>query len=185
MCMFRHNFEGDVLEDSEERIEEESESKQLERNHFDSTYTLKPNENYDANGYSYETDKLGRITRCEGSLRLEEGKRNRTHQVRAGGEFRLENDQGGHLIARRFGGSEKIDNLVPMDSHVNGVEYKKIENDWAKELDKGSTVDVKIQCRYSGDSTRPTDFVVKYKITDKDGFVRNETKRIHNQAGGE
>ena len=33
-------------------------------------------------------------------------------------------DEGGHLIGRRFGGSEKVDNLVPMDSHVNGVEYK-------------------------------------------------------------
>ena len=27
------------------------------------------------------------------------------------------------------------------------------------------------------------DFIVKYKITDKDGFTRNETKRIHNQEG--
>lgn len=71
-----------------------------------------------------------------------------------------------------------------MDSHVNGVEYKKLEDDWAAELDKSSTVDVKIQCRYSGDSSRPTDFIVKYKITDKDGFERNETKRIHNQEGG-
>ena len=73
-----------------------------------------------------------------------------------------------------------------MDSHVNGVEYKKLEDDWAAELNKGSTVDVKIQCRYFGDSTRPTDFIVKYKITDNDEFTRNETKRIriHNQEGG-
>ena len=170
--MIRHNPEEDILEDSEELIEADSERKQLEKEHFASTYTLKPNENYDANGYSYETDKLGRITRCEGTLRLEDGKRNTAHQVR------------GHLIGRRFGGSEKVDNLVPMDSHVNGVEYKELEDDWAAELDKGSTVDVKIQCRYSGDSSRPTDFIVKYKITDKDGFERNETKRIHNQEGG-
>lgn len=182
--MIRHNPEEDILEDSEELIEADAERKQLEKEHFASTYSLKPNENYDVNGYSYETDKLGRITRCEGSLRLEDGKRNTAHQVRAGGEYRLENDEGGHLIGRRFGGSEKVDNLVPMDSYVNGVEYKELEDDWATELDKGSIVDVKIQCRYSGDSSRPTDFIVKYKITDKDGFERNETKRIHNQEGG-
>jgi len=182
--MINHNPEEDILEDSEELIEADSERKQLEKEHFASTYTLKPNENYDANGYSYETDKLGRITRCEGTLRSEDGKRNTAHQVRAGGEYRLENDEGGHLVGCRFGGSEKVDNLVPMDSHVNGVEYKELEDDWAAELDKGSTVDVKIQCRNSGDSTRPTDFIVKYKITDKDGFERNEIKRIHNKEGG-
>lgn len=183
MYMIKHNLEEDILEDSEELIESDSERKQLKKEHFASTYTLKPNEYYDANGYSYETDKLGRITRCEGSLRLENGKRNTAHQVRAGGEYRLESDEGGHLIGRQFGGSEKVDNLVPMDYHINRVEYKELENDWASELNKGSTVDVKIQCRYFGDSTRPTDFIVKYKITDKDGFTRNETKRIHNQEG--
>ncbi len=184
MQMIKRNLEEDILENSEELIESVSKRKQRKKEHFASTYTLKPNENYDVNGYSYETDKLGRITRCEGTLRLEHGKRNTGHQVRAGGEYRLENDEGGHLIGRRFGGSEKVDNLVPMNSLVNGIEYKELENDWAAELDKGSTVDVKIQCRYSGDSTRPTDFIVKYKIIDKDGFERNETKRIHNQEGG-
>lgn len=182
--MIMHNPEEDGLEDSEKLLEAKNISKHLEKEHFASTYILKPNENYDANGYSYETDKLGRIIRSEGMLRLEDGKRNTAHQVRAGGEYRLENDEGGHLIGRRFGGSERVDNLVPMDSHVNGVEYKELEDDWAAELDKGSTVDVKIQCRYSGDSSRPTDFIVKYKITDKDGFERNEIKRIHNQEGG-
>lgn len=181
MQMIKHNIEENILEDSEELIESDFERKQMQNKHFSSTYTLKPKENYDANGYSYETDKLGRIIRCEGSLSLEDGKRNTAHQVRAGGEYRLENDEGGHLIGRRFGGSEKVDNIVPMDSHVNGVEYKKLEDDWAAALDKGSTVHVKILCRYVCDSTRPTDFIVKYEIREKNGFTRNETKRINNR----
>ena len=85
--MIKHNPEEDILEDSEELIESESERRQSEKEHYASTYTLKPNENYDANGYSYETDKLGRITRCEGILRLEDGKRNTAHQIRAGISF--------------------------------------------------------------------------------------------------
>lgn len=181
--MLIHNPNEEILEDSEERLDAEHEDKQLEKTHFASTYTLRPNENYDANGYNYETDKYGRIKSCEGTLRLEEGKRNTDHQVHAGGEYRLENDEGGHLIGRRFGGSEKIDNLVAMEHSVNRGEYKELEDDWAAELEKGNSVDVKIQVRYSGESSRPTDFIVKYQITDKDGFTRYETRRIHNGKG--
>lgn len=43
--MIKHNPEEDILEDSEELIEVDSERKQLEKEHFASTYTLKPNEN--------------------------------------------------------------------------------------------------------------------------------------------
>lgn len=178
-----HNLDEEILEDSEEVLESDSERKQLQKEHFASTYTLRPNENYEVNGYSYETDKFGRIKRCEGSLKLEDGKRNPDHQVHAGGEYRLSTDEGGHLIARRFGGSEKVDNLVPMEYHVNRYEYKELEDDWASELEKGNSVDVRIQCRYSGESTRPTDFIVKYQVTDPNGFTRNETRRIHNQEG--
>lgn len=46
--MINHNPEEDILEDSEELIEADSERKQLEKEHFTSTYSLKPNENYDA-----------------------------------------------------------------------------------------------------------------------------------------
>lgn len=181
--MLIHNPDEEILEDSEELLEVESERKQFQKKHFESTYTLRPNENYEANGYSYETDKLGRIKRCEGTLRLEDGKRNPDHQVHVGGEYRLDTDEGGHLIARRFGGSEKVDNLAPMEYHVNHYEYKELEDDWAAELKKGSSVDVKIQCRYFGESTRPTDFIVKYQVTDSNGFVRNEMRRINNQEG--
>lgn len=170
----------DVERNNEDSIDN-AENKKNSKDHFESTYKLKPNEKYEAKGYQYETDKYGRITRCEGSLRLEEGKRNTDHQVRAGGEFRLEKDEGGHLIGRRFGGSEKIDNLVPMDHHVNGVVYKELENDWANELEKGNKVDVKISCRYSNDSLRPNEFVVKYSVTDENGFSRNEVRRIPNR----
>ena len=41
--MIKHNPEEDILEDSEELIESESERRQSEKEHFASTYTLKPN----------------------------------------------------------------------------------------------------------------------------------------------
>lgn len=170
-------------EDSSAEIKEQ-ELKDDEDSHFASTYCLKPNEQYEVNRYSYETDRYGRIKRCEGALRLEDGKRNTDHQVRAGGEYRLDTDEGGHLIGRRFGGSEKVDNIVPMDGHVNRVEYKELEDDWAQELKKENKVDVKVRCRYEEDSARPSAFIVKYKVTDQDGFTRSETRMIRNESEG-
>lgn len=188
MAMRKINNDINDAEDNEmsspEIIEHESEKK--DNSHFASTYSLKPNEQYEVNHYSYETDRYGRIKRCEGTLRLEDGKRNTDHQAKAGGEYRLETDEGGHLIGRRFGGSEKIDNIVPMDGHVNRIEYKELEDDWAQELQKGNNVDVKVRCKYEEGSTRPTAFVVKYKVTDQEGFTRSETRRINNtKPGGE
>lgn len=176
-------FYGEGAEyDAQETPEQETE--QVEDSHFEATYRLKPNEQYEANQYRYETDRYGRIRECEGTLRLEEGKRNTAHQTKAGGEYRLVQDEGGHLIGTRFGGSEKVDNIVPMDYHVNRYEYKNLEDEWADELKKGNQVDVKIRCKYEEESARPTDFVVKYKVTEQDGFVRNETRVIHNPNSG-
>ena len=183
----RRYIDNDVEAEENEATEAETNEQELDKPskaHFEFTYSLKPNEQYEVNSYSYETDRYGRIKRCEGTLRLEEGKRNTAHQTKAGGEYRLENDEGGHLIGRRFGGSEKVDNIVPMDYDVNHHEYKELEDDWAEELEKGNKVDVKIRCKYEEESTRPTAFIVKYKVTVQDGFTRSEPKIINNTKSG-
>lgn len=181
--MLNHNREEDILEDSEERIENEDKKRQLEKQHFASAYQLKSNEDYESNGYHYETDRYGRISSCEGNLRLEDGKRNTAHQAKAGGEYRMETDEGGHLIGRRFGGSEKVDNIVPMDHDLNHGEYDKLEDEWANELERDNQVNVKIRCRYLGESTRPTEFVVKTKVTEPDGSSYVETRKLQNGEG--
>lgn len=177
-----HIEHNEVEPDEVERSECES-NKEC-KPHFATTYSLRPNEKYEVNRYSYETDRYGHIKRAEGTLRLEEGKRNPDHQVKAGGEYRLEHDEGGHLIGTRFGGSEKVDNIVPMDYDVNRHEYKKIENEWEDEIKAGNKVDVQIRCKYEEESSRPTAFIVKYQVTEPNGFVRNERKAISNTASG-
>lgn len=182
----RH-YEGESLDSPERRESTEiDESGEKERDkHFESTYSLRPNEQYEANEYRYKTDRYGRIQSCEGTLRLEQGKTNPAHQTRAGGEDRLETDDGGHLIARRFGGSEKVDNIVPMDSHLNRGDYKKMENEWASEVADGNTVDVKIRCEYKGDSRRPEGFTAMYTVSDENGNVINrKVCRFRNDSGG-
>ncbi len=178
--MVRENPDAETTETTEVNETQERSRREKLADHFESTYSLKPNENYESNEYRYETDRQGRIKRCEGTLRLEEGKRYNNHQVRVGGEDRLKTDEGGHLIASEFGGSGRVDNLVPMDGKLNHGEYRKMEEDWERSLKREETVNVKITCIYSDDSERPSAFKVKYEVTDKNGFTRRETKYFKN-----
>jgi hypothetical protein len=126
---------------------------------------LKPNVEYTTpEGYTYRTDDKGRIISAEGKLNLGEGKRNNHAQKVVGREDRQPGDEGGHLIATIFKGSGSLDNLVPMNGNLNKGEWKKLENMWAKALDKGKSVDVKVKPKYEGNSQRPVSFEVQYKI---------------------
>ena len=128
------------------------------------TRQLKENIIYESKGYYYQTDELGRIKAAQGDLRLEDGVRNNGDQLKAGYEDRLPNDHGGHLIARIFGGSGELDNLVAMDKIVNTSKYRKVENQWQKALKEGKEVQVTIDIVYDGANKRPIKFNVNYVI---------------------
>ncbi|EUJ20063.1 Putative toxin component [Listeria grandensis FSL F6-0971] len=153
--------------------------------HFLSEFELKPNTKYDANGYKYQTDNLGRINDADGELSLNKGIRNTKHQLQAGGEDRVkapstQGDHGGHLIATQFNGSPLIDNIVAMNGNVNVSAYKTIENSWKKALVEGKSVHVNIKPVYMGESKRPMRFDLKYTIDGKK-YVR----RLPNEYGGQ
>lgn len=141
-------------------------------NHFDGEYTLKPNQTYTVNGYSYKTDNLGRITNASGQLKevlpKDKRKRNNKHQLEAGGDDRItikgNKDHGGHLIATIFDGSPLVDNIVAMNGNVNTSAYKKLENMWADAVKAKQKVVVDISPKYKGDSIRPDSFKIKYSI---------------------
>ena len=174
---------SETTKDSPEKNETGEKMETKDNSHFEDTYRLKSNENYEANKYEYKTDDKGRITECSGTLRLEEGKRNLDHQRKAGEEDRKETDDGGHLIACRFDGSGKVDNIVPMDKGLNRGEYKGMENHWAQELKDGNRVDVDIKVKYEGDSKRPEKINVREKVTEPDNSTRTKYYRFEN--GGE
>ena len=125
---------------------------------------LKENIIYESKGYYYQTDELGRIKAAQGELRLEDGVRNKGDQLKAGGDDRLPGDHGGHLIAKIFGGSGELDNLVAMDKIVNTSKYRKVENQWQKALKEGKEVQVTIDIVYDGANKRPIKFNVNYVI---------------------
>lgn len=151
--------------------------------HFSSTYELKADQAYESKGYQYETDSAGRITHCEGELRLEDGGRNPNHQVRAGGPDREIHDHGGHLIASRFGGSERLDNIVAMDGKLNQREYKNMEEEFAGSLQEGKSVYVDINVEYESSSKRPEALFVEAQTTDRDGRSDHSIYIFENNTG--
>ncbi|MBC6310023.1 hypothetical protein HCJ66_10775 [Listeria sp. FSL L7-1582] len=147
---------------------------------------LAPNTRYvTEDGYKYTTDDLGRVIDVDASsLILKTADRNEGMQRIAGREYRLPDDDGGHLIGSQFNGPGDIDNLVAQNSQINrsGGTWYNMEKQWANALKEipPKKVTVKITPRYSGDSLRPDRFQVFYEIEGKGMFK----KIIKNQAGG-
>ncbi|MGL5084877.1 MAG: DNA/RNA non-specific endonuclease [Clostridium sp.] len=100
---------------------------------------------------------------------MKNAKRNDYAQKVAGRGDRLDDDQGGHLIASIFNGSGDLDNLVPMNGNLNQSAWKIMENAWSKALNKGDIIEVKIDVIYTGISQRPSSFRIEYTINGKFG----------------
>ena len=86
----------------------------------------------------------------------------------------LPGDHAGHLAADQYGGSPKLDNLVSQFSKLNLSEFRRIELQWLKALNREPTpgqvsVDMKIETDPA--TGRPTKFIVNYTV---DGVLRQE-----------
>ena len=73
------------------------------------------------------------------------------------------------MIARIFGGSGELDNLVAMDKIVNSSDYRIIENQWKNALQDGNEVKVTIDIVYDGANKRPKEFNINYSIDGEKG----------------
>ena len=133
------------------------------------------------NGYSYEKDDEERIILAEGDLHLGQGVRDTSAQLKAGGEFRRDTDEGGHLIGSRFGGSGELNNLIAQNRFINRSAYKTFENAWADELESGNDVHVKIEPYYQEKTKRPHAIMGRYTITDQRGQKQEEVFSLTNE----
>ena len=141
---------------------------------------LLPNNEYEVNGYKYETDDQGRVVSAEGKLRMKDPDYEREMEdVRKieNQEYKTGDDRG-HLIGHQFGGSDKLENLVPMDAKLNQGDFAKLENTLADAVKEGADVKLKVEPVYENDSTRPSEFKVSYSIDgDRDVVVfKNESE---------
>ncbi len=130
-------------------------------------------------GYRYLTDEQGRVSEIHATLRNQPGERSQTLQSAAGGLSRLQTDEGGHLVAVRFNGPAHEVNHIAQDIKLNRGQWRVLENQWAKELDQGKQVDVKIKLTYPNDSQRPSKIRVQSEV---DG-AQPETMLFRNEAG--
>ncbi len=186
-------FEDDYVKDSEqEGASEENEQKNIDlkkqydpNSKFevngtiyetdDNGYIFKiggellPDHEYTVNKIKYKTDENGRIISCDygEAVLTPEGERDNKAQTRAGEEDRREGDQGGHIIARIFGGAKGIENMLAMRGAINQSVYKRMENEIRKALEEGKEVLIKVEVEYEGDSKRPSKIKVTYTIDGK------------------
>ncbi|MGL6009613.1 MAG: DNA/RNA non-specific endonuclease, partial [Culicoidibacterales bacterium] len=78
---------------------------------------------------------------------------------------KTKDDHAGHIFGDRFGGSGALDNLVSQAQEVNLKAYKAIEDEWAKTIKSGGTVEnVEIKLKYKKGDVRPGAFEIKYKL---------------------
>lgn len=141
---------------------------------------LLPDTEFEIKGYKYKTDDKGRTVSAEGKLRLCDSDYTRSMEEvkKIDGQEYKSGDDRGHLIAHRFGGSDKLENLVPMDAKLNRNGFAKLENIFADAVTAGADVRLKVEPVYKSDSTRPDEFRISYSIDgEKDVVVfRNESE---------
>lgn len=133
---------------------------------------LIPNNSYTMNGYNYTTDKFGRPAVGENVLRLKESEKARLNikdSLSAIGKgYEQGNDDRGHLIGERFGGSNGLENMTPMNASINRGAYKKLENKWASYLKEGKEVKIiTVLPNTTGDSHRADSFTAVYEVNGK------------------
>ena len=128
--------------------------------------TILPNRQFEINGYKYESDEKGRIVSAEGKLRIRDADYDRKMEdvKKIEGQEYKEGDDRSHLIGHQFGGSDRLENLVPMDSKLNQGDYAKLENTLASAIKDGANVTLRVEPVYEKDSTRPSEIKVTYSI---------------------
>lgn len=135
---------------------------------------LKPNCIYEINGYTYKTDGQGRIISASGKLHMKEHEgrlpiRDSIEDIGKGDQ--QDGDDRGHLIGDQFDGANGLENMIPQDADINRNDFRKLENELAKEVRAGKDVFVEVTPIYEGDSRRPSGVMVTYTIDGKTSTV--------------
>lgn len=159
------------------------------------------NSYYVANIHNEKTDLNSRILSCKsGEYYYETGNNNSRHafgqlqykekenrkrdyvaQQVAGDNRRRNDDDGGHLIGSRFGGSYTADNLFPQNRHLNRASYKALENHWCQLLEEGNRVYVDIYTSATSDGMREDSIYGSYIVIGHDGSSYTEAFSFANE----
>lgn len=121
-------------------------------------------EKHEAGEYKYGQSDIGKS--AYGVLDLaDDPVRDSKAQREAGGLERRPDDDGGHLIGARFGGSPTDENLDAQNSNLNRGAYKREENGWAEALENSDKVYVNVET-YKQDGTERPDAYMGWTVTE-------------------
>lgn len=136
----------------------------------------------------WTVDDQGRPLTVEATLKdtykTERSNKERSEQANVGGESRLDDDQGGHMVGHRFMSDQGLKNLFPQNANLNMSSYKRMENEWDDWTQAGFEVKLFIELA-PPNSDRPTDILVDYDVYDPRTGKRVYTNehRFSNVAG--
>lgn len=126
---------------------------------------------HEAGDYQYEQSDNGKS--AYGVLDLADGPvRNSNAQREAGGLERRPDDDGGHLIGARFGGSPTDENLDAQNRNLNRGAYKREENAWAEGLQEGDKIFVDAET-YKREGTERPDAYMGWTVTESPNGQRH------------
>ena len=130
------------------------------------------------NGYEYITDDLGRLSEARAAtLRLAEDTPRHPYSADVGNLGGAEY-QGGHPIARLFGGASEGVTLFPQLASVNNGAFGSLEAGWRRAIDpalggrEGAITNVRVQLVYDPGNTTivPDRYIVTW---DENGVPRS------------
>jgi len=133
------------------------------------------------NGYEYTTDGAGRVIEAGGQLRYApDSPRYTSYETQVGNYANDPADQGGHIIARIFGGTSEGVNLTPQLATLNNGAYRAMERQWENALQAGAEIDVKVVIEYADDGLGPTEYVITSTIRNADGTTTRLDQVLEN-----
>lgn len=128
-------------------------------------------ENHEAGDYQYEQSDIGKS--AYGVLELTDDPiRDSNAQREVGGLERRPDDDGGHLIGARFGGSPTDENLDAQNRNLNRGAYKREENAWAEGLQEGDKIFANTET-YKREGTERPDAYMGWTVTESPNGQRH------------
>jgi hypothetical protein len=113
--------------------------------------------NIEANGHVWTVDEAGATREINGTIDLSvTARRSRRAQRQAGGSDRRTSDDGGHYVARRFGGSPTTFNHFAQDSNFNRGRWRMLEEEWARDSRAGKRIEYRMVPVFEDSSRRPS-----------------------------
>lgn len=141
------------------------------------------------NNVQWVTDSNGLPLESSGTLsEYFKGAKRSSAEVKAqatAGQRGLTDDHGGHLAAHRFVLDQGDKNLFPQNKNFNNSAFKTLENDYARFIDQGHSVEFKhVLGDFNSVTGRPDALRVNYKVFDSNGdLVHKYFNKFNNQHG--